>query len=289
MRFIDLDLLVGDPAVQPLIERAETAKANILDAQDMETRKELIKSHQKDWVAFRPHFERIFGAKCWYTECKNSGTDDDIDHFRPKGRLAEDTEHEGYWWEALNWRNFRLSCHRANRLRANPDSGKTHGKGDHFPISIDQNRCRRPGDDICHERPMLLDPIDPADPPLLSFDPDGRVALSPLYEGDAEAARRIEDSRIYLHLDWPAFTEDRQRLYAAVYTKVLDGDRADERLSRGDQAAKDLLKITARDLIRLAGDLQPYSRAAQAYILRFRDRDWIKRIVLPHISIPVHV
>ena len=287
MRYIDLDLLVGDPAVQPVIDTAEAARAAILEAPDRNTRKMLIESHRKDWAAFRPHFERIFGEKCWYTECKNPGADDDIDHFRPKGRLAEDPEHEGYWWEALNWRNFRLSSHRANRLRKNPISGKTQGKGDHFPILLEQDRCRRPEDDIYREKPTLLDPTDPADPPLLTFDPDGRVALSPLYEGDAEAARRIEDSRIYLHLDWPAFTEDRQRLYTAVYRKVLDGDRANEKLSSGDHAAKDSLKATARDLIRLAGDLEPYSRAVQAYILRFRDRDWLKRFVLPHIPNPV--
>lgn len=287
MRYIDLDLLVGDPIVQPLIEATEAARVAVLEAPDMEARKKLIEAHRKDWAAFRAHFERIFGAKCWYTECKNPGTDDDIDHFRPKGRLAEDRDHEGYWWEALNWRNFRLSCHRSNRLRKNPDTGTTHGKGDHFPLLAEQDRCRVPDDDMCLERPTLLDPTDPADPPLLSFDPDGRVALSPLYDGDREAARRIEESRIYLHLDWPAFTEDRQRLYAAVYTRILDGDRADERLGRGDPAAKDSLRAIARDLIRLAGDLQPYSRAAQAYIMRFRDRDWIKRFVLPHIPNPV--
>lgn len=288
MRFIDLDNLSSDPEVQSLINAAEEARLAVLQAADKESRAKLIEQHRKDWVAFRPHIERIFGAKCWYTECKNPGTDDDIDHFRPKGRLAEDSEHGGYWWEALNWRNFRLSCHRANRLRKNRQSGKTHGKGDHFPLLVEEDRCRGPEEDLLRERPALLDPTDPADPPLLTFDPDGRVALSPLYDEDNEAARRVEDSRIYLHLDWPAFTEDRQRLYSKVYTKVLAGDRAAEYLSHGNQSAKDTLKAVACELIRLSNDVQPYSKAAQSYILRFRDRVWIKQLILPHIPNPIH-
>jgi hypothetical protein len=283
VRYIDLDLLVGLPEVQPLIDAAEEARETILNAPNKEIRKQLIEEHRQNWVAFRPHFERIFGSKCWYTECKNPGTDDDVDHYRPKGRLAEDPQHGGYWWEALNWRNFRLSCHRANRLRENPETGKTHGKGDHFPLLYETDRCRHPNDDLCRERPTLLDPTDPSDPPLLTFDPDGNVALSPYYKDDAEAARRVEDSRLYLHLDWPAFREERQALYTTVYTKVLDGDQADRRFARNETGAKETLKAIARDLIRLAGERQPYSRAAQAYILRFRDREWVKKFVLSYI------
>lgn len=283
MRYIDLDVLVGGAATQPLIDAAEAARMEILREADPERRKELIDAHRAQWVAFRPEFQRLFGLKCWYVECKNPGTDDDVDHFRPKGQLADDATHGGYWWEALNWRNFRLSCHRANRLRVNPETGDTHGKGDHFPLLREDDRCRGPGDDLCHERPTLLDPTDPADPPLLTFDIDGSVAIAPMYEDNADAVRRVEDSRIYLHLDWPAFKEERQALYRTIYTKVIDGDRANARFSGGEAGARECLKIIARDLIRLAGDREPYSRAAQAYIWGFRDRDWIKAYVLPHI------
>lgn len=283
MRFIDLDRVASDPAVQPLIEAAEAARLAILAEPDPPARRALIKAHRAEWVAFRAHFVRIFGAKCWYTECENPGTDDDVDHFRPKGRLAEVSAHGGYWWDALNWRNFRLSCHRANRLRENPETLATHGKGDHFPLLSEADRCWQPGDDLCRERPALLDPTDPADPPLLTFDPDGTTAVSPLYAGNPDAQRRVDQSRLYLHLDWPRFKEDRQRLYQLIFTRVADGDRAVARLDRGEIGAKEALKSIARDLIRYADHSSPYSLAAQSYIQLFRDRTWVKQFVLPHI------
>src|ERR1035441_9966503 len=119
MRYINRDVLIGDAEVQPLITAAETARARILAETDPDIREQLLESHRGEWVAFRPHLSRLSHGKCWYTESVNPGTDDDVDHFRPKGRLADDETHGGYWWEALNWRNFRLSCHRANRLRIN--------------------------------------------------------------------------------------------------------------------------------------------------------------------------
>jgi hypothetical protein len=282
VRFIDLDLLVGQPDTQPLINTAETIRQAILAAPNAAARKALIAANQDKWTAFRPHLQAIFGPKCWYTESKNPGTIDDIDHFRPKGRIADRRGHGGYWWEALNWRNFRLSCHRANRLQRNPDTGNTHGKGDHFPLLAEADRWMRPAD-VCQERPTLLDPTDPADPPMLTFDTDGRVALSPFYVGDVDAATRVNESRIYLHLDCPAFVTDRRDLYASILLKVTEGDKADLALTRGEVNARDSLKSISRNLIRLTRDDAVYSRAAAAYVLRFRDRDWIKKNVLPHI------
>ena len=271
----------------PLIDVAEDARLAILSAPNEATRSSLIDSSRGIWVSFRPHFERIYGSKCWYTESENPGTDDDIDHYRPKGRLADGSGHEGYWWEALNWRNFRLSSHRANRLRRNPETGQTQGKGSWFPLLDESVRCRHPGDDMSRERPTLLDPTDPGDTALLTFDPDGRVALVPGFAGQNEAVRRFDDSRKYLHLDWPAFTEQRQKLFGEIRLKVLEGDQARGSLSRESGEAAAWLKGVASELIDFAGHLKPYSRAAQAYIMRFRDRTWVKEMVLPHIPNPL--
>jgi uncharacterized protein (TIGR02646 family) len=274
--------VVGRAEFDLIIDAAEAARAAVLAAPNAAARKAVIAANQDKWAAFRAQLQTLFGTKCWYTESQNHGTDDDIDHYRPKGRIADRRGHGGYWWEALNWRNFRLSCHRANRLRRNPDTGQVHGKGDHFPLLVETDRWMRPVD-VCHERPTLLDPTDPADPPILTFDTDGRVALSPFYAADANAAARVNDSRIYLHLDWPTFVTDRRDIYANVLLMVTSGDTADIALNQGQEGARAWLKSVSRDLIRLTKDQAPYSRAAAAYVLRFRDRDWIKRNVLPHI------
>jgi hypothetical protein len=285
LRYIDLDRVLGDPEVETLIEAADEARAEILATEDFTNIRALIASHRGRWVAFRPAFERIFGPKCWYTECENPGTDDDIDHFRPKGRVVEDPRHDGYWWEALNWRNFRLSCHRANRLRESPDTGLTLGKGNHFPLLVEGERCRAPADDLGREQPTLLDPTVPQDPPVLTFNIDGTVDVAADYAADSIARRKVDDSRIYLHLEWPRFKEDRQRIYREVRTKVSDGDRAFARLLTGDQSAKEPLKLAVRDLIRMAEPRARYSKAAQSYIRVFRDRVWVKLQVLPNIEV----
>lgn len=283
MRYIDLDLMIGDLPAQPAIAAADAACKAILAETNTTKRKKLIDSHQPTWSALREHFQRVFGIKCWYVECENPGTDDDIDHFRPKGRLALVKSHGGYWWVALHWRNFRLSCHRSNRLRVNPGTGNTHGKGDHFPLLDEKKRCRLPSQNLSQERPTLLDPTDPADPPMLTFKIDGCVDVSPDYKGDPDAQRRIDDSRVYLHLEWPAFVKQRQTKYRDVCTKVSDGDRAADRLNKGEHAAREDLKAVARDLIRMTRDQAPYSRAATAYIKLFRTKGWVKSFVLPNI------
>lgn len=280
MRYINLDSIVVPAA--PLIEAAETARQEILSEPDPDKRADLIERHRDKWIAFRSIFEGLSHSKCWYIECKNPGTDDDIDHFRPKGRVAEDKSHDGYWWEALNWRNFRLSCHRANRLRGNPETGNTHGKGNHFPLLHEEERCRTFTDDTCRERPMLLDPTDPFDPPLITFDIDGTVALSSDYSDDEDASKRVQASREYLHLDWPAFKEQRQQLYSNIYVKVKDGEFQEQRLRLGEVGSREALKAIARDLIDMTKDDRPYSMAAKAYISKFRHIPWVKRAVLPH-------
>jgi hypothetical protein len=282
MRYINLNLLVGDLAAEPAIQAAEATRRQILEELDPVRRKALIARHRGQWVAFREHFERLYGKKCWYTECENPGTDDDIDHYRPKGRVGEDEAHGGYWWEALNWRNFRLSCHRANRIRENPESGDTYGKGDHFPLVDPDQRWRDPAA-ACTESPLLLDPISAADAASLTFDINGKVALAPRFANDDVARMRFNASRNFLHLDWPAIRQQRQILYTDVARRIDDGNAAEEGRERGDRGAQDRLDRVVGGLIELTQPHKPYSRAALAYIRFYRFQGWIEREVLPHI------
>jgi hypothetical protein len=285
VRYIDFGALLERPGVPELIERTNQARVEIAGARSKRARKALIRKYRPLWVEFRAHFEAVYGAKCWYIECSNPGTDDDVDHFRPKARVDERRDHPGYWWEALNWRNFRLSCHRANRPRRASDGQATFGKANHFPVIDEKDRWLRPSE-LCRERPALLDPTDPADPPLLTFDQHGFVALSPAFETDATAVERFEASRNYLWLDWPDFVRARRDLYAAVWLLVEQGDALHHLLSRGESVAKEGMKAVSRSLIALTRDKQEYSRAAAAYVRMFRDREWIRDNVMPHIPGP---
>ena len=47
--------------------------------------------------------DELFYGKCGYCEFKLIRTDQNVDHYRPKGRVAEATKHRGYYWLAYEW------------------------------------------------------------------------------------------------------------------------------------------------------------------------------------------
>ncbi|MCP4686453.1 MAG: hypothetical protein GY859_00280 [Desulfobacterales bacterium] len=96
------------------------------------------------------------GKVCAYCGRHLPGNDrGDVEHFRPKGNVAEDPEHGGYWWLAYDLTNYLLSCSLCNRNR----------KKDRFPLRPRarhirfENRVR-----LSREARILLDPaIDPVE------------------------------------------------------------------------------------------------------------------------------
>lgn len=63
----------------------------------------------------------LFHGKCAYCEARYEvGMPVDIEHFRPKGEVAETPGHPGYWWLAGHWENLLPSCIDCNRRRYQP-------------------------------------------------------------------------------------------------------------------------------------------------------------------------
>ena len=60
----------------------------------------------------------LFHGKCAYCETYYAQNQPmDVEHFRPKGAVAEDEDHPGYWWLAMKWDNLLPSCTDCNRKR----------------------------------------------------------------------------------------------------------------------------------------------------------------------------
>ena len=279
MRFIDVEKLDQTrPKVKEILAALDEAQKEVNSEGDPNERKKLIDKYQSRWSALRPYLEELSHNKCWYLECLNPGTDDDLDHFRPKSGVSEAPEHPGYYWRAFDWYNYRLSCHRANRPRVNPETRETGGKAGHFPLLDELTRAYSPYDDIDDEMPGLLDPTDPADPRFISFNINGEAVLSPRYKGRAVPELRFEYSRQYLHLNWPRFTDDRIQLYSQIMRYVERGKRAAPRSF--DRRPSDAFKDVIRDIRRLMAPEAPYSSAAVAYVESFRHEWWVDQIVL---------
>lgn len=274
MRFIDQEQLM--PLVRDHLPALEAARREI-EAASPEDRADVLRRRAGVWTALREALSAVSSGKCWYTESKNLGTDDDVDHFRPKSRVDGVVGHPGYYWLAFDWRNFRLSCHHSNRPRKRPDSGTLGGKGARFPLIDEAARAHGPTDDCSCEQPVFLDPCEPADPALLTFGPNGESRVSPVFRGDPVAVHRWEISRLSLHIDWPDFVDARIGLFNEVDRLVDRGARA---LRAGDGARSPAFKDACRDLIRLRKPDAEFSMAALAFIESYRHEWWIEEIVL---------
>lgn len=126
--------------------------------------------------------EKLFNYKCAYCETPGfAGFSWDVEHFRPKGSVAEDRSHPGYYWLAYTWTNLYPSCVFCNQRRKDqptfddPVLGSATGKLDQFPVANEGDRARTPSDPLAAEDPLLLDPCSDQPDLHLTFDATGGV------------------------------------------------------------------------------------------------------------------
>ncbi|MCB9136072.1 MAG: hypothetical protein H6636_11635 [Anaerolineales bacterium] len=132
-------------------------------------------------IQVRMALEALFYNKCAYCESEIRNDEWDIEHYRPKGRVAERADHPGYFWLAYQWTNLYPSCkfcnqHRKEKLTwGDLTRAEAGGKADQFPIVDENNRAMTPTDDISLELPLLLDPCADHPEAYLRFDPLGQI------------------------------------------------------------------------------------------------------------------
>lgn len=175
MRFILIQLPVHLPARWHSISTRQITKVRSLATHSL--RSTYIKKHG-NWSLFKECLENASGHKCWYCEAKSTRAPFDVDHFRPKLGITVDgaklAGHDGYYWLAYKWSNFRLSCQRCNRPEKD-DVETLYGKANEFPIQDESQRCSHPTGSLLSESSRLLDPCIEADCELLAHGIDGEV------------------------------------------------------------------------------------------------------------------
>jgi uncharacterized protein (TIGR02646 family) len=277
MRWVDIDELEfpdgwqrrADKALNELrkeIEDAEQA-ARLAGKDIAAARKTAIteglkkKSRQQVWRELAKPLSVLQKGKCWYSESKNPTSDKDVDHFRPKNRVAEDSDHEGYWWLAFNWRNYRYSCQWCNQRRVDAANGTDGGKLDHFPVAPGSFRARLEGDNWRQEEVELLDPIDPEDWKLLTFRTNGQPipAKSP---GTREHDRAETSIRIY-HLHCRELVIERKNLAGKIERLIQYMETLRSKIN--DPEMRELYKSQQKELLKAIKDNAEYSAAALAY------------------------
>jgi uncharacterized protein (TIGR02646 family) len=122
----------------------------------------------------------MHSGKCCYCERKrDEKRETDVEHFRPKAFVSDDTSHPGYWWLAYDWYNYFHSCKKCNQGH----------KKNQFPLMDGSSRAYTHDNNLAGERPFLINPENENPEDFIGFewqnaygvyvkavglDPDGR-------------------------------------------------------------------------------------------------------------------
>ena len=265
MMYIDLHKAI---AQVPKSDRKKLQDATCkLGASTPDERRTQLANGSAIWRGAKEALQKTSSGKCWYTESRNPGFINTIDHFRPRQRYPQSGPCQyWYWWLGFELTNFRVSCRAANSGTTDPATAIVGGKGTHFPLD---SGCSHAKIDcqIKQEKALLLDPCCEVDTTLLQFNPDGRPAIRADKASDPALQHRVTESVRLLSIDFSAINEDRERLYNSIKVDIDLGDAL-----AGNTAA--LAKIQARFLDYMSRR-SPYSKAAECYIRMFRSRPWI--------------
>lgn len=250
MRYIDLSKIdSNDPEVVAWNAKAANHLVALSNLTTHDERSNYLSKHPF-WGEFKPILLKLFGNKCWYSECSIDGSFGDVDHFRPKNKSANENGKEiltdGYWWLAYDYENYRLSCEKCNRRYNNG------GKGDCFPVNNQPAVYPQKTDDN-----LLLDPCNPDDYYLIDSDETGAIIAMSSNHYDI---RRVEVSKkVY---NWKEFNEGRKRIRLECKT-ILERFEIHYNKFDSDEMEFDIKQI--KDLI---DSKRPYSSFAKKYIYR---------------------
>ncbi len=248
-------------------ESAAAAKAELIDAADLDARKELLgrRTSSSVWRRFYELLPDRYKKKCWYCEANEIRSDRPVDHFRPKNKVEEECEHDGYWWLAYDWDNYRCACTLCNSRRNFEET--SGGKACRFPLSNPDRRAFSPddGDKLLEECPNFLDPFELRDEKLLWFDNDGKPMPTPDIT-DAQALK-VKNSIDIFHLHESRISRERNLIRLEVERQI--------RIIKGGGDTRNAESV----LSRMVRDTEKLSRAAIVYLSPYRSLPEVKDIL----------
>lgn len=185
---------------------------------DPKKRKAIIHRNKDHWrdTGLLDFLKKLSNGKCWYTEARFVAEYPQLEHFRPKSCVRDDSWkkcHDGYWWLAFDLENYRLSKPMPNVK-----------KGTYFPLRIQAMAVCDPDVAITQESPLFLDPIKEGDAELISFNALGQPEPCPeppvdLCDWDK---KRIEFSIRRYGLDNTDLCDRRKELWVAIESMISE-------------------------------------------------------------------
>jgi len=221
------------------------------------------------WGSAKDALAAVSFDKCWYCECKQERSDLHVDHFRPKGRVSGEKNHDGYWWLAFDWRNFRLACTFCNCVREDSELDTSGGKGSKFPIFDPPPRMRRPLD--MNDRAKLLDPVIRANVEKLTFARNG-LPTPVAKDETSEDWKQVQETIEVFHLHETRLKRAREELALEIED---DFKVANEFYQQGNM---DLFGTVADRLVaRIRLDAK-YATFARLILGSYRNTGWVENL-----------
>lgn len=236
-----------------------------------ESRKYIISENSLLWSELKNILARQSNNKCWYCESLELRSDNPVDHFRPKSRIAESKDHTGYWWLAFDWKNYRFSCTYCNTRRVFPET--KGGKQDHFPLFEPPKRAGFPGEEV-REIAVLLDPCNCDDVRKITYNVEGKP-ISVTSDTESRDFKRTNQSISLYHLDHTATCRARKQLRIDIDMFV---NQVNDFLECGKTSSANSIKEKIINIIRIDSEM-PFTTAARAYLRRHIVFDWVKDIL----------
>lgn len=246
------------------LEKVEALQVEMDTLQDADARKAFIDRHSRVWGEIKNHLLEMSAGKCWYTEAPDAVSDWHVDHFRPKKRAldADKTEHEGYYWLAFDWKNYRIAGSYPNSPHRD-QAEVTRGKWDYFPLAGGSPRASWENRDCSVEQCLLLDPINPDDPKLMTFDETGYSRASAPEVGVIQ--KRVETTVNCLNLDSVRLVRARQQKWretAEWIEELREASPTDPNVCTPNDYAR--VDRVTRKLSELTAPVSPYAATARA-------------------------
>lgn len=261
MIYIDLN---GCQPQREWIQKAKNLKKDLLKKQTKKERDKFIKDNDSLWTDLKDWLLEKTYHKCWYSEARESVSYYEIDHFRPKTK---------YWWLSFDWTNYRIIGNMCNRK-----------KWAKFPLKKGSPIANDPGCCLDDEKVCLLDPRNPNDPELLTFDETGYSSPS-LPEGVWEfdrASTTIETINLNLY----TLVDNRKTLWVTCNRHIIIAQNLLIALSKIPDHDSELYKLIEKEyegiIIDLTDMIHPrsqFSSTARTCLLS-SGYEWAKRIAM---------